>query len=256
VPELPELEGLKVVLVPGHDTACAFVAMPANPGGGDLYLSSGTWSLLGFESPVPILGPEALAAKISNERMGDGGYRPLKSCLGLWLLERALLGFRARPRSPRQWRSLLGAAGKLGASRGLLDLKDPSLFNPPSMRVAIDAQLRSRGLPPPRDVVGYVALICRSIARGHAEAASVLARLSGSSFRRILMVGGGSRNQLLCQATADASGIPVTSYNLEGAATGNIASQLVALRALGDIAEFRERQARYLPKRVYLPKGG
>src|SRR5690349_8896146 len=68
---IPELRDTKVVAVPGHDTAAAYDAMPANPAGGDLYISSGTWSLVGFESDTPVLGNEALAARISNERIGD-----------------------------------------------------------------------------------------------------------------------------------------------------------------------------------------
>jgi rhamnulokinase len=80
---LPELNGVESVLVPGHDTARAFAAMPAAPDGTDLYLSSGTWSFLGFESETPVIGHKALAERVSNERMGDGRYRPLRSCLGL-----------------------------------------------------------------------------------------------------------------------------------------------------------------------------
>src|ERR1700677_3924652 len=78
---LPELKGAVSVAVPGHDTACAYAAMPAKPGGGDLYISSGTWSLVGFESDRPVLGPEALSECISNERTGDGRYRPLTNVI-------------------------------------------------------------------------------------------------------------------------------------------------------------------------------
>ncbi len=74
---IPALAGTQVIAVPGHDTACAYDAMPASPDGSDLYVSSGTWSLVGFESDSPLLGSEALAARISNERIGDGRYRPL-----------------------------------------------------------------------------------------------------------------------------------------------------------------------------------
>ncbi|HVU37191.1 MAG TPA: FGGY family carbohydrate kinase, partial [Opitutales bacterium] len=94
---VPELQGVATIAVPGHDTACAFDAMPADPAGGDLYISSGTWSLVGCENDAPILGAEALAARVANERTGRGGYRPLTNIIGLWLLERTLLDFSARP---------------------------------------------------------------------------------------------------------------------------------------------------------------
>jgi rhamnulokinase len=130
---IPGFRGVAALLVPGHDTACAFAAMPAAADGSDLYLSSGTWSLLGFEGREPLLGEAALALRVSNERMGDGGYRPLKSCLGLWLLEQTLPAFSARPRSPSDWRRLLTAARAAVKPAGLLDVTDAALFNPPSM---------------------------------------------------------------------------------------------------------------------------
>ena len=251
---IPALKGVTSVLVPGHDTACAFAAMPAAADGSDLFLSSGTWSLLGIESDVPLLGPTALGARVSNERSGDGRYRPLISCLGLWLLERVLLGFSTRPTTAPAWRRLIAAAAKAQAPEDLLDLADRGLFNPRSMREAIDSQLRRRGARVPRDLAGYARLICASLGNGHADAAHSLERLSGRSFKRILMVGGGSQNRLLCQATADAAGLPVASYSLEGAAVGNIAAQLVALGAVRDNAAFREAYGRQLGRVLYLPR--
>jgi rhamnulokinase len=250
---LPELKGVLSILVPGHDTACAFAAMPAAPCGSDLFLSSGTWSLLGFESGKPFLGSDALRAGVSNERMGDGTYRPLKSCLGLWLIERVLTGFDVRPAGPRDWKALIDSAEKSPVPSGHLGLDDQSLFNPASMKDAIDSQLRRRGVPLPRGLAAYVSLICRSIARGHASAAADLARLAGRPFGRIIMVGGGSQNRLLCQATADAAGLPVSSYSLEGAAVGNLASQLIALGEVGELAQFRMILSRNLRGRTFNP---
>ncbi len=273
---LPALKGVKVVAVPGHDTACAYDAMPADPAGGDLYISSGTWSLVGFESNTPVLGAESLAARISNERTGDGRYRPLTNLIGLWLLEQTLKDFASRPRNDREWAALLQAAGRLGPAvvelvdpnalasgktrRGqrvphahLLDCADPAFANPVSMRAAIDARLKQRNLPPPKTLPGYTRLICDSLGRGHAEALRSFERLAGRQFRRILMVGGGAKNRLLCQATADAAGLPVVAFNIEGTAVGNIASQLIALRAVKNLAAFREKSARYLKSTTYSP---
>ncbi len=250
---LPELKGVKVVAVPGHDTACAYDAMPANPAGGDLYISSGTWSLVGFESDTPVLGRPALTARISNERIGDGRYRPLTNVIGLWLLEQTLKEFTARPRSDTEWDRLINAAGKLPAPSKLIDVTDPVFANPPSMKAAIDAQLQKRRLPVPGSLAGYVRLICDSLGQGHADAIHAFERLAGRKFQRILIVGGGSKNRLLCQATADASGLPVHAFTLEGTAVGNIASQLVALRAVRNLATFREHFGRQLKPAVYHP---
>jgi rhamnulokinase len=269
---LPELKGVKVVAVPGHDTACAYDAMPADPAGGDLYISSGTWSLVGFESDTPVLGPAALTARISNERIGDGRYRPLTNVIGLWLLEQTLKEFAARPKNDAEWAKLLTATEALKVERvapnalalkktrwgqrvpPLLDVSDPAFANPVSMRAAIDAQLKKRKLSLPRNLPGYVRLICDSLGQGHADAVRGFERLAGRKFTRILMVGGGSKNRLLCQATANASGLPVYAYSLEGTAVGNIASQLVGLRAVRNLAAFRKHFGKQIKATIYQPK--
>ena len=248
------LAGTQVIVVPGHDTACAYDAMPASPDGDDLFLSSGTWSLVGFESDRPLLGSEALAARVANERTGRGGYRPLTNVIGLWLLEGTMKEFASRPTTDREWQALIKAAEKLAAPPTLLDVTDPAFANPASMKAAIDAQLKQRRVKAPRDLVGYTRLICDSLGRGHAEAMRAFEQLSGRTFKRILMVGGGSKNRLLCQATADAAGVPVLSFSLEGTAVGNLASQLIALRVVKNLATFRELLGRSLNQKTYRPR--
>lgn len=248
------LEKTRVIAVPGHDTACAYDAMPASPDGTDLFLSSGTWSLVGFESDQPLLGPGALSARIANERIGDGRYRPLTNVIGLWLLEGTMKDFASRPTTNEAWSELIEAAEKLPPPAALLDVGDPALTNPASMKAAIDAQLKKRRLPVPENLAGYTRLICESLGRGHADAKAVFEKLSGRAFKRILMVGGGSKNRLLCQATADAAGVPVVSFALEGTAVGNLARQLIALRAVKDLPTFRALLAKGLKKTLYTPR--
>jgi rhamnulokinase len=254
VKNFAELRGTQVIAVPGHDTACAYDAMPAAADGSDLFLSSGTWSLVGFESDTPLLGPDALAARIANERIGDGRYRPLTNVIGLWLLEGTIKDFAVRPRNDREWATLINAAEKLPAPATLLDTADPAFANPPSMRAAIDAHLKKKKVRPPKDLAGYTRLICDSLGRGHAQAKENFERMTGRAFKRILIVGGGSKNRLLCQATADAVGVPVVSFALEGTAVGNLARQLIALRAVKDLPTFRKHLAADLKQTVYEPK--
>ncbi len=254
VKNFPELAGTQVIAVPGHDTAAAYDAMPANPDGTDLFLSSGTWSLVGFESDRPVLGADAHAARISNERIGDGRYRPLTNVIGLWLLEGTLKDFASRPADDQAWAALITAAEKLPAPAALLDVTDPAFTNPKSMKAAIDAQLKRRKLPAPKTLAAYTRLICDSLGRGHADAMRAFEKMAGKKFRRILIVGGGSKNRLLCQATANAAGIPVVSFALEGTAVGNIASQLIALRAVKDLSTFRRLLGATLAKKIYAPR--
>jgi rhamnulokinase len=252
---LPELKGAQTIAVPGHDTASAYDAMPAAPGGGDFFLSSGTWSLAGFESDTPVLGPEALRARVANERIGDGRYRPLTNIAGLWLLEQTLNDFAIHPRNDREWQALVAAAERLPAPATRLDVTDPAFANPPSMRAAIDTQLKRRGAKAPRNLAGYFRLICASLGRGHADAMQAFEQMTGRRFRRLLIVGGGSKNRLLCQATADAARVPVVSFSLEGTAVGNLANQLVALGAVKDIATFRSHLGSRLRQTEYTPRG-
>ncbi|MDR1010025.1 MAG: rhamnulokinase [Opitutaceae bacterium] len=256
VKNMPALAGTKVIAVPGHDTACAYDAMPAAPDGADLFLSSGTWSLVGFESDTPVLGADALNARVANERIGDGRYRPLTNVIGMWLLERTMLdlGPGARPKTPEAWDKLIDDAARLPASKVLIDVTDPALANPPSMKAVIDGQLRKKKAAPPKNVKGYMRLICDSLARGHADAKAAFERMTGREFKRILIVGGGSRSPLLCQSTANAAGVPVVSFNIEGTAVGNIATQLIALRAVKDKATFRKHLSAHLEQKVYQPE--
>ena len=256
VRDLPGLEATQVIAVPGHDTTCAYDAMPAAPDGADIFLSSGTWSIVGFESATPILGDEALAARVANDRTGrpGTGYRPLVNVIGLWLLEGTLKDFASRPSTDAQWAALIKAAEKLPAPARLLDVTDPAFANPPSMKAAIDAQLKRAGAKAPRDLAGYMRLICASLGRGHADAIRHFEKLSGRTFKRILMVGGGSKNRLLCQETANAAGLPVSSFALEGSAVGNLANQLIALKAVKDLAAFRAALATSLDQTVYQPR--
>jgi len=200
------------------------------------------------------LGEDALKARISNERIGDGRYRPLTNVIGLWMLEQTMKDFATRPNSDVEWATLITNAENLPAPATLLDVSDPVFSNPPSMRASIDAQLRKKKKTPPKDLASYVRLICDSLGRGHADAIRVFERLSGRTFKRILIVGGGSKNRLLCQATADASGLPVVSFQLEGTAVGNLASQLISLGVVKDIQTFRRHLARDLNQQIYQPR--
>ncbi len=253
VTSLPELKGVKVIAVPGHDTAAAYDAMPAAEDGSDLFLSSGTWSLVGFESDKPVLGTEALTTRVANERIGDGRYRPLKNVIGLWLLEGVMKSFADRPKNDKEWAALITAAEKLPAPKTLLDVSDSTFSNPPSMKAAIDAHLKKRRAPAPKNLPSYVRLICDSLGQGHAEAKAAFERMTGRTFKRILMVGGGSKNRLLCQSTANASGVPVISFSLEGTAVGNLASQLISLGAVKDLKTFRRLLGATLKQTTYAP---
>ncbi|MGC9452492.1 MAG: rhamnulokinase [Oceanipulchritudo sp.] len=246
-----DLGDLQVALVPGHDTSCAFEAIPLD--GNSLIVSSGTWMLAGGITEKPCLGEEAFELGVSNERTGTGGYRPNKILLGLWLLERTIPSFDKRPQSDAEWSALISAASECGKPEVLIDTGDASLFNPPVMKEAIDAQLQSRGARPPQDLPGYVALICASLGASVSATSRKFESILSTQFDNIVIVGGGSKNGLLCQMLADYSGKRVTSFNLEATSVGNMAYQLLALGKISSLSEFHDLIRPSLSTRVYQP---
>jgi len=247
----PGLDGVQNVLVPGHDTSIAFESIP--PIGNDLLVSAGTWMLVGGLTPKPVAGDEGFAMGITNERDGRGGYRPNRIIVGLWLLEQLLPGFSERPQSDADWDALIGAAENEPVPGTLLDLNDPGLFNPDDMRAALDANVRSQGARPPDSLAAYTRLICDSLGREIAETARAFGELSGEVRDNIVMVGGGSKNRLLCQRAADFAGTTVTSLAMEGSSVGNIAYQLMGLGAVESLGAFHQTLLGQIERQVYEP---
>lgn len=246
-----ELRSIDLALVPGHDTSCAFEAIPRD--GNSLLVSSGTWMLVGGLSDQPCLGDEAFSLGVSNERTGDGGYRPNKIVLGLWLLEQTIPAFDKRPASDAEWEALISAAEERPVPQHLLDTTDSALFNPTDMREAIDRQIRSGGGRPPEDLPGYVSLICASLGASLRDTAHKFESILGRQFANIVIVGGGSKNRLLCQRMADFSGLTVTSYNLEATSVGNMAYQLLAREEIPSLEAFHELIKPSLAPQSYQP---
>ena len=250
---VPELADVQVALVAGHDTSCAFEAIP--PIGSDMIVSTGTWMLPGALSDKPVTGDKAFKTGFAGERTGRGQYRPNRQMLGLWLLEQILPAFNKRPTNDAEWEALVDAAQALPQSRVRIDLNDKSLFNPDNMKEAIERQLAQNGGKAPDTLEEYMRLICDSLGQGIADAVSDFSEVTGQTYDHVIFVGGGSKNRLLCQRAADCSGLTVTSYKLEGTAVGNIGYQLLALGEIHAMSEFHEVVAKNIEKRAYHPKG-
>lgn len=246
-----DLADVDVILVPGHDTSCAFEAIPRR--GNSLIISSGTWLLAGAITDRPCMGDEAFALGISNERTGTGGYRPNKILLGLWLLEQVIPSFDKRPQNDAEWSALISAASERAIPEILIDTSDRSLFNPVDMRKAIDAQLLAAGATPPIDLPGYVSLICASLGRSIDQTARRFEAILQTEFENLIVVGGGAKNSLFCQLMADACGKTVTSYSLEATSIGNMAHQLLAAGAIDSLESFHDLLRPSLSPKIYRP---
>lgn len=226
---------IDVVAVGSHDTASAVCATPLTPGAA--FLSSGTWSLLGVELAEPILTEAARQADFTNEGGAGGTIRFLQNITGLWLLQRLMAEWEAAG-EPQAFDTLLPAAA---ASRyeGTIPVSDARFNNPASMEAAIKDYLAETRQPAPQGKADLTRCVLRSLAAKYAEAVKGLNALLPEPVKALNVIGGGSRNALLNQLTADATGLPVLAGPVEATAMGNILMQAMAAGELGSLEEAR-----------------
>jgi sugar (pentulose or hexulose) kinase len=232
VPDLPEIGN--VVAVGSHDTASAVVGVPAR-GPNFAYISCGTWSLVGVELDRPVLTEASRAANFTNEGGVDATIRYLRNVMGLWLLQESM----------RRWDGaalpdLLAAAAKEPAFASIVDPDDPVFLPPGDMPARIARFCADSGQPVPSTPAAVTRSIMDSLALAHRRAVRLAQELSGHHVDAVHIVGGGARNALLCQLTADACGLPVLAGPVEATALGNVLVQARAAGVVGpDLAALR-----------------
>ncbi len=246
--------GSPVWVVAAHDTASAFVAAPLRDED-SLVLSSGTWSLLGLEIEEPCLSAQAAAFNLTNERGIDGRIRLLRNVMGLWLLQECRREWRAAG-SDYDYQELQRLAAAAPAQVALFDPDGDELLRGGGMTARIEAACVAAGQRPAAGVGELVRSILVSLACKYRLVLERLQHVSGRDVRVIHAVGGGVRNQLLCQLTADLTGLPVLAGPEEATAMGNVLVQSRALGELSSLTEMRELAARSTELRRYEPRGG
>jgi rhamnulokinase len=233
-PEVAQETGLApstvVTAVGSHDTASAVAAVPAD-GDRFAYISCGTWALVGVELDHPVLTTESLEANFTNEGGLDGTIRYLRNVMGLWLLQESLRSW-AQAGRPADLPTLLAAAAEVPAGGPVVDPDDPAFLPPGDMPARLRAACRRTGQPTPETQPQLVRCILDSLAAAFARTVADAARLSGRQVEVVHLVGGGARNELLCQLTADACALPLLAGPVEATALGNL---LVQARAHGHL---------------------
>ncbi|WP_147103369.1 rhamnulokinase [Nesterenkonia populi] len=230
----PQLGGrrIPVTLVGSHDTASAVVGTPLSTPN-SAYISCGTWGLAGLELGEPVVTEASRKANFTNEGGVDGRVRFLTNVMGTWLLSETLRAWEQQTGHAQDLPALLRAAGEVPASDVVtFDVQDPRFVPPGDMAARIAELCAEQQKPVPPAKPEMVRSIIESIATGFAQAMKSAAQLSGKPLDAVHMVGGGSLNALLCQATADRSGLPVLAGPVEATAIGNL---LVQARAAGTI---------------------
>ena len=227
---------IPVVATASHDTGAAVAAAPAL-GEDWAYISSGTWSLVGIEAGSPIISGSSLEHNFTNEGGMEGTWRFLKNVTGLWLIQQCRKKWAQE--EILSYDQLMELAAFAPAFRSLIDPDDPDFLNPPDMPAAIELRCRITRQPIPRTPGEFVRSILESLSLKYR---AVLEELRGFAPRppaRIHMIGGGSRNRLLCQFAADATGLPVIAGPAEATAVGNIMGQARALGYVTGLDQIR-----------------
>jgi rhamnulokinase len=243
--------GTPVVAPACHDTASAMASVSAT--GRTAFLSSGTWSLLGTELREPIITSRALALNFTNEGGVCGTTRLLKNIAGLWLLQSCRRHWKSEGQDLPYEALVAGAADEQPAFRSLIDPDYPPFLNPVSMPATIAEYCRATGQPEPAEPTAFARAILESLAFKYRAVIESLEELTGRRFDEIRIVGGGSRNRLLQQWTADATGRVVTAGPAEATSLGNIGLQMMATGAVGSLAEARAVIDRSFPIERFEP---
>jgi rhamnulokinase len=247
------LPGDTPVIAPGgHDTASAVAAIPGLDAD-SVYISSGTWSLMGVEIPAPIVNEQVRALNFTNEGGVDGTIRLLKNIGGLWLLQECRRHW-ARAGQNYSWDDLLVRAEAAEPFRSLVNPDAPEFLNPDHMIEAICAACIATGQPAPESVGQVVRCCLESLALRYRWTLDALEQLTERRLGVIRIVGGGSQNRLLCRMTADACGRPVVAGPVEATALGNIMIQAIASGHIGSLAQGREAIAVSVELGEYAPQ--
>ncbi|MBW9119744.1 rhamnulokinase [Microbacterium trichothecenolyticum] len=249
---------LDVIAVGSHDTASAVVAVPLSTPDA-AYISCGTWGLVGVELDEPVVSDAARAANFTNEGGVDGRVRFLHNVTGLWLLSEAVRTWEAEDGAVIDLPGLLDAAASVSGDIPLFDANDARLSAPGDMPARIAAVLAEAGARVPATREALARTIVESIAQAFADAVATAGVLTGRAIDVIHIVGGGALNRLLCQATADRSGLPVLAGPVEATALGNV---LVQARAHGwfgrdaSLETLRMAVAAVFPPERFEPRAG
>jgi rhamnulokinase len=244
------LAGTTVIAPACHDTGSAVAAISARDG--TAFLSSGTWSMLGTELESPVITPDALRMNFTNEGGVNGTTRLLKNVMGLWILQGCRQSWTAQGRS-YDYRELIELAAREKSFRHLIDPDHGSFLRPPDMLAAIDKFCIRTHQPVPQEPGAYVRSVLESLAFKYRFVLHNLEQLCGKHMEQIRIIGGGSKNRLLNQLTADATGTRVLAGPAEATALGNVAIQILATGGAASLQEVRAIVDRSFPPEVFEP---
>ena len=247
-----QMSQISVIAPATHDTGAAIASIPAEDEN-FAYISSGTWSLMGIESGKPLISDKTLAYNFTNEGGVEKTYRVLKNIMGLWLIQECKRSWNNK-KQEYTFPEIVKMAEKAEPFRSLVDPDNSVFLNPLDMPTALADFCKSTGQPVPQTHAEFSRCVFDSLALKYRSVVESLKTISDKKIEKIHIIGGGSQNELLCQFTANATGLPVVAGPAEGTAIGNIMVQAMGLGHVKSLAEIRQIIRNSLEFKSYRPQ--
>jgi rhamnulokinase len=245
-------ESIPCIAVASHDTGSAIASVPAGEGNW-AYISSGTWSLMGVESQVPLVSDETLELNFTNEGGVDGTTRFLKNIMGLWLIQECKRKWDGE--MTLSWSDIVEMSKSVPPFVSLINPDHSTFLNPPDMPEAIREFCRRAGEPVPETPAAISRCIYDSLAMKYRYTLEQIEKVIREQVEKIHIIGGGANNRFLCQLTADATGLPVLAGPVEATAIGNILMQARGMGYVESLKEMRSIVSGSFSLVQYLPSG-
>jgi len=233
-----DVEGIKVIAVTSHDTAAAIASVPAE-GEDWVYISSGTWSLMGVENKETNIDQRSMLFNFTNEGGAEGTFRFLKNIMGLWVLQECRRSW-TKKGEEITYAEIAEMAEQSIPFSAMIDPDYAGFYNPLDMPAAIETFCRHTNQSAPRSIGAIARTVLEGLAMKYRMVLDQLELLSGKKYNVIHIIGGGSQNTLLCQFTANATGRKVVTGPIEATATGNILMQAKGMGYLENLAAMRK----------------
>lgn len=248
---------VQVIAGGSHDTAAAVAAVPVVDDTPNIYISSGTWSLLGIESDTPIISDKSLAYNFTNEGAASGKVRFMKNIMGMWIQQECLRWWEAAGETIT-FKKLDAETLECADFPSTIDPNDDRFLKPNSSKNSmvkrVEDYCRENDLPIPVKKGEFMTVIYRGLAEAYARYARQMSDITGVVYEHIYVIGGGCKNSILNQWTADASGIRVSAGPVEATALGNLLIQALALNDIPDKQTGRKLIRKYHEYTLFEPK--
>jgi sugar (pentulose or hexulose) kinase len=247
-----EIRSFRVISVCEHDTASAYLASPLNRKD-TIIISSGTWALMGCEVEMPIIREDGYRYNIANEGGYPGYHRFLKNVMGSWIIQEIRSDYRIKG-IEYSYAELENAAENSKPFVFFIDVDDDLFFSPGNLSGKIHEACWKRYGNAPEDIGSLIRCVYESLAMKYRRNLEILEKVTGQTFRVINIVGGGSKDALMCRFTADACALPVVAGPQEATVLGNILVQLIAAGEIGSVEQGRSMIADSFPPIWYEPQ--